>query len=560
MKRIRILPIVLAASLFMASWSCSKFDPFLDLKDLDTEMEFKPSIIAPLAYGSFNLQDLLEAIDTTGFVSLTEDNLLYIYYRDTAYSVESSDIVPLLDTTASEFYVEANIAGVLWDALPPGSEMTFPKTDILDFDIEPGDQIDSVLLKSGGLRIVANSEFHHSGRLRISSPDIFKPNGDTLNREIIISDASGNFTSDTTYLMDGFKLEFSEEAGTAVIRINYLLTLKKEPGGVINPGERATIETSFEGMEFSHVYGFVSDREVLNVNQSLALDFFDIAASLKDITFKAPEFNLHVGNSFGIPLAIDLSNIVARSTGGDPPLPLIFEPDPSLSIFKVGAPTVEQLGQTIDSVHYINADNSNLEDILASSPNRLDFAITANTGTTPGIQNFLLDTSKMDIVMEIVLPMWLQTGGYALEDTIEMDIGSIVGDLNYVDSATITMNYINQLPLEVRLQGYFLNAEGIKLDSLFGEGTKTIEASEVDGDGELIASDLPKKFEVEMTGEQMSNLSGAVSLWFKADASTSEMGSKFVKFFSYYELSYNLFIDAYLRVNTDELLESDSTE
>lgn len=561
MKRIQILPIALAAAIIVASWSCSRFEAF-NLEDLDTEMEFRPFIIAPLAYGSFNLQDVLEAIDTTGFVSLTEDSLLYIYYTDTAYSVKASEIVDLPDKVSTETYIEADIvSSALWGALPPGSELPFPRTDILDFEIEPGDQIDSVILKSGGLSITAASEFKHSGTLKISSPNIFKPNGDTVVHEFVISDASGNYSSDTVFSMAGYKLEISEDAGNAFIRVNYTLTLKKESGGVISPGETASLSVSFESMEFSHVYGFVSNREVLDVDQTLALDFFDIAASLKDITLKAPEFNLYVDNSYGIPMEIDLSSIQARSTSEGTTLPLIFDHD-SLKVFQVKAPTVEQIGETVNSMHPINGGNSNLEDILSASPNRLDFDITANTGTIPGsgIQNFLLDTSQMDVIFEVVLPMWLQTGGYALQDTIDMDIGEVVGNLNFVDSATITLNYINELPLEVRLQGYFLNSSGTVLDSLFAEGSKTIESSSVDDDGVLIPDPLglnEKKFEIEMTGEQMSNLSDCVFLWFKADASTAEMGTKFVKFYSYYELSYSLFIDAYFRLNTEELIGSE---
>jgi hypothetical protein len=290
------------------------------------------------------------------------------------------------------------------------------------------------------------------------------------------------------------------------------------------------------------------------VNQTLSLGFFDIASALKDITLKAPEFNLHVDNSYGIPMEIDLSNITARSTSEGTTLPLIFDHD-SLKTFNVDAPSIEQLGQTVNSIHYINGDNSNLEEILASSPNKLDFDIVANTGTTPGVQNFLLDTSKMDIIIEVVLPMWLQTGGYTMQDTIDMDIGSIVGDLNFVDSARITMKYVNELPLEVRLQGYFLNSAEVVLDSLFSEGTVALlEAAQVDENGEIVEELLPEEtFVIEMTGEQMANLADATLLWFKADASTTDNGTKFVKFYSHYELNYKLFIEAYFSINTTEM-------
>lgn len=543
--------------MILASWSCSRFEAF-KLDNLDTEMEFKPFIIAPLAYGSFDLQDVLEALDTAGLVQPGKvDTVLSIYYTDTVYSVLASEIVDLSNMGDISTYIEGDIISVGWGAVPVGEELTIPKIDILDFEIEPGDQIDSVLLKSGSLNIVASSEFRHPGTLHISSPNIFKPypDGDTLDIELEISDASGSLNPDTVIDLAGYKLEISEDMGMAFLRVNYLLTLEKENNDPILSTDSAEINISFEDMEFSHVYGFVSDREILDVNETLSLDFFDIAANLKNIKFKAPEFNLHADNSYGIPMKIDLSSIQARSTGGGLPIPLEFDPD-SLKTFTIKAHTIDSMGYFKKSIHNINGGNSNLEDILESSPNKLDFDFIANTGTTPGVQNFLLDTSRMDIVIEVVLPMWLQTGGFELQKTIDMDIGSIVGDLSFVDSATITLNYINELPLEVRVQGYFLDSAGTELDSLFSEGPNTIDASPVDENGVLDtdpAKLFDKTFEVGMTGEQMSKLSDAVSLYFEADASTSEMGTKFVKFYSHYKLSYSLFIDAHFRINTNEL-------
>ncbi len=553
MKRTRILPILLVAAMIFASWSCSRFEAF-KLDNLDTEMEFKPSVAAPLAYGSFNLQDVLEAVDSTGLVSQTEDSLLYIYYTDTAYSVKASEIVDLPDKVTSQDYIEADITIPDWNALPDGDSLIFTKTKILDFEIEADDQIDSVRLSGGSLTMDVTSGFRHSGSLTISSSHIYDDNGDSLNLKFTISEPDGMYDSLSTYPMEGYTLYVQEDAGTAFLRINYNLTLIKEAGNGVTLGDRADIETSFDDMEFSHIYGFVSDREVLNVNQTLSLGFFDIASALKDITLKAPEFNLHVDNSYGIPMEIDLSNITARSTSEGTTLPLIFDHD-SLKTFNVDAPSIEQLGQTVNSIHYINGDNSNLEEILASSPNKLDFDIIANTGTTPGVQNFILDTSKMDIIIEVVLPMWLQTGGYTMQDTIDMDIGSIVGDLNFVDSAWITMKYVNELPLEVRLQGYFLNSAEVVLDSLFSEGTVALlEAAQVDENGEIVEELLTEEtFVIEMTGEQMANLSDATLLWFKADASTTDNGTKFVKFYSHYELSYKLFIEAYFSINTTEM-------
>lgn len=557
MKGIRFLQLVAIAALILVSLSCSRFDDF-KLDNLDTEVEFEPSIVLPLAYGSFNLQDLLEAFDSTGIVSQTGDSLLFIYYLDTAYSVTAEEIVDIPNKASTETYIESDVNTPAWALLPDGDEMTFSKIEIMDFEIQEGDQIDIVLLKDGQMNIVVNSSFMHSGTLLMTSPNIFDPNGDSLMLEFVISEADGTFHSDSDYPLEGYSLEIDEDAGMAFIRVNYLLTLKKEPGNGISIDDEAGIEINFDGMEFSHVYGFVSEREVLNVNQTLNLDFFDIASLLQDITLKEPEFNLHVYNSYGIPMLITLEEITGRSTSSGTELELEFVHD-SMKKFKVGAPNIDDLGQTDTSFYSINTSNSNLSELLQISPNKMDFHIIANTGLTPlsGDQNFVLDTSTMDIVAEVVLPMWLQTGGYALQDSIDFNLDSIIGEdfANMLEYLKLSFVMKNELPLEVRLQGYFLDSTETVIDSLFLNGDlPLLEAAQVDDNGEIIYDLISEiLLEIEFTEEKLSVLPDARYLWFKADASTTDHGTKFVKFYSFYELHYQLSIDAEFRINSDEL-------
>lgn len=562
MKHIHRFTFAAVVLTLMISWSCSRFEDFTRLGDLSTEMEFNPSVVTPIAYGSFTLQDVLEAIDSTGYVEQYiddedyQDSLLYIYYTDTAYSFSADEVVVLPDKITTETYIESDVNIPDWVTLGDGLPFTFTKRERLDFEIQDGDQIDVVLLSGGDLSIVVYSEFRHSGDLTITSSQIYDPNGDSLDITFPISELDGSFSDTIYYDMNEYTFELFEENDTAFMDLNFSLTLVKEAGVGVDMSEEASIIMSFEDMEFSHIYGFVAEREVLNVDQTISIDFYDAVATLADVYFKSPEFNLYVDNSYGIPMTIDLSQISARSTVSGASTTLVFD-DPNDEVFKINAPTVDELGQTVTTLHPINAGNSNIEDILVSSPDKIDFAIIASTGSPPedGPQNFLLDTSKMDIIAELVLPMWLQTGGYAMQDTIALDFGSLLGDLSMIERIELTIDMNNELPLEVRFQGYFMDTlSGIVYDSLFDEGILPIlESAPVDSDGELLSSLNEYTLPVIITEQKIANLQNVNGLWFKADASTTDNGLTFVKFYSHYELEYKVSIAAEFLINTSEL-------
>jgi len=544
MKRNNIFSIVLITVMIIASWSCSRFEDF-KLDKLSSQMEFEPKIVAPLAYGSFNLQDVLEALDSTGLVEQTVDSLLFIYYKDTAYSVLAAEIIDLPDKINAETYIESDITIPGWLTLLDSDTLPFTKTDRMDFAIEADDKIDSVMLSGGNLNIIVSSEFKHSGELTITSSNIFDPQGDTLEMTFPISELDGSFYSDTDYPMAGYKFEVQEEAGMAYLELHYTLSLIKQAGEGVTLGETASIQMSFENMEFSHIYGFVAQREVLNVSQTIDIQFYEAVASLAKVYFKDPQFNIYVHNSYGIPLEIDLSQIAARSTVNGTTTPLEFDV-PADSKFNVIAPTVGQLGQTITTPKYINAETSNIDEILVSSPDKIDFSIIANTGSLPGdgVQNFVLDTSKMIIETELVLPMWLQTEGYEIEDTLDLDLSGILGDLDFVQNAKLTLHTTNEWPLELNVQVFFLDTFGVVLDTMFGI-KPLLEAAPVDSNGELVRDLLVEVTnEVDLTGEELAILADTKFMWIKADASTTDDGTTFVKFYSHYLLHYDLSIDA----------------
>lgn len=545
MKQYRLKYFITGMLIFLFISSCEEYMKQFDM-ELDTEVELHPSLAAPLVYGSFSLIDLLMSIDTTGLVELTEDSLMYLYYTDTAYSIEGSELIPLPNQITHETYLDSEIDIPAWGDLAIGEALPFYKQEYMDFQIMPGDQIDSLILREGFLSVHVTSEFRHEGILTISSPKIKDINGDTLIKQIPISQLDGNFVFDDSLSLIGYKIEVQEEAGVGVIPINFTLLLTKSANGV-SAGEKCSISVVLKEMEFTHIYGFVAEREVINVTQSMEISFYEAVASYATVTFKDPQFNLYVHNSYGVPFTLNMTDSKVRGAEDKVYHDLDFEP--GLMPYSVDAVSIDAMGETHTMMPplEVNSETSNIVEIIEFAPDLIEFSIVANTeNTSGGEQNFLLDTSKVVVTSELILPMWLKTNRYSRADTLDLDLEGILGDLDFVDTASVKLQTTNEMPFELFVQAYFLDASYQILDSLFIDDKPLLEAAPIDGKA------LNNELVITYTGEDLAALNGTKYMKLKIiNASTT--GADFVKFYSYYQLEYNVSIDANFILNTSDL-------
>lgn len=555
MRSKSIILTTTAIVLILMTGACDGYMDQFGLDRLSDEVEVNPSLAAPIAYGNFSIQDILETLnDSSGLVGQTEDSLIYIYYTDTAYSLNAEELITIPNHIVSETYFESDVNITTWNLLPVGLEQTFRKKELLEFSIEPGDRVDSIMVKAGSLDLEAYSQFRHSGELRVTSSNIIDPAGDSLDISFTISNTDGTFSNTTAYDLAGYKITMDEISGSAVAVLNFNLTLVKSPEPV-SPGEEAGLRCEFSALEYDVVYGFIAERSITSLRESLEIGFFDQMDEVPDIYFADPQFNIAVHNSFGVPLSLRIDTLRARSFKDGLYTYLTFRND-TMNPFQIYAPTVDQMGTEVTTERHFNVETSNIDELIASVPDLIDFSFNASTGNPPGStsQNFLLDDSKMVVETEMMLPMWLKTSGYTLIDTLEMAFDSLLMNLSFLEEALFRLTTTNEWPLEISVQIYFLDAADAKKDSLFSEQTILLNAAPVNDEGELDRSALQEHVvDVELTAERLDELEGARKMMLKARAVTSENGADTVKFYSSYLLHYKLAIDADFSINSREL-------
>jgi hypothetical protein len=523
---------------------------YFDLGKLSDEVELQGDLLAPLVYGSMDMSDLASLLDSAEYIDEFEDGLLYLAYVDTLLAVMADTAVDIPDELVSEVYIDSDIADDPdWVGAPIGSTVAFYKSDLVSFELDGDDRLDSVLVKGGSIEIDVSSSFMHAGILTISSSEILDLNRDTFSTGFVISEPDGTYDSTIVIPSDGYLLITKDSGDSAVVEVHYKLELINS-GNPIDPGDECQIETSFNDLGFYRVFGYIDSRNLVEEQGEIDIPIYSDNPDLASLIFADPRLQVYTANSVGVPFEITLENLVATAGDGTE---ITFEIDEELNPFAIAAPGMDQLGTTEYDTLSINNETSNIDDLLAIAPVALSYEVSGRTDpNTEGNDHFILDTSRFSVAVEFLLPLDLRSSGFALEDTLEFEIGEEGVDTSLVKYARITLSTFNELPIELKTQVYMLNQYHMVLDSVFAGEVPVLAASQVDADGRLM---LPSEetSSALFPAEKLALLEEVRFLLVRASLLTSELGGQFVKFYADYTLDYEISMDANVRINTREL-------
>lgn len=120
--------------------------------------------------------------------------------------------------------------------------------------------------------------------------------------------------------------------------------------------------------------------------------------------------------------------------------------------------------------HFIfHSGNSNIEAMLESIPNKIEFSADAELnpyGNISGYNDFYYSNYPSFINLELITPFKYQLSDILLIDTIENPFENL-SFIDPVKTGLIKLNAENKFPLEILLQFYTLNETGFITDSVF---------------------------------------------------------------------------------------------
>jgi hypothetical protein len=527
--------------------SCHK--EYFQLDKLSDEMEIRPHLVAPLIQGSVSMGDIVELFDSASYLGEFADGLIYLAYSDTFLNFRADELDLLLDNYYSESYLDPDIGtDPVFLSSGIGDTVHFLKSTFYSLKTEGESRLDSIIFKGGDMQIEVASTFMHRGLITISSEYIRDPDGNNYKNTAEITSAGGDFTGTIDHSLEGYALETLRQGDSSVFRVDYDLALVNS-GNPVSPGELCQINSSMTDLGFYGLFGYVDPAEVVSDSGEQEISFYADFPALSHLKLADPRIDVRTYSSLGIPFELTLDHVIATAEDLSTLSLEFYEGHP----FKIPAPSLSQVGETVLGEFQINNQTSNFHELMNLAPSSLSYRIAR--GPDPDIMDpnhFLLDTSHFMLEAEFLVPMDLRYTAYAMQDTLEFELGEEGIDTTMVKEVQLNIRTVNELPVELDLQLLLLNESYQAIDSVFEQDGVFLPASEVDGDGVLVSASEQSN-QANFPAEKLGKLEQVRFLVVVARLVTSGQGEDYVKFYSDYSLDFDISLHASLRINTQEL-------
>ncbi|HOY73221.1 MAG TPA: hypothetical protein PLX53_08810, partial [Tenuifilaceae bacterium] len=373
-KWCRIGSMVLLTALLTGCYDFSNFENF--------KVEpVNPSIVAPVVNSTITFKELAETEDANTIVIVKPgDTRFYLSFRDTMEIANASGEFSIPPFAYSKTYQPD--AGEIPPVAPPaGESITFsPKTFTQTWQPDADSELKLIKLSQGSMNITVTNNFGNIISGSITLNFLLTPQNQPYTINIPnINPASSQAISLTNLAGYSFNLFDGTSYNTLTFTATITLT---SMGNSINPGDNINIDISANNLDFTEIYGKVNKTINLS-DQSFPLDIFR-STYIADQHLAEPSLMLKFANSYGIPLSLNVNQLVASNdqTGSMNVVNETVPPDGSLligapnSLNYVGSPSQEF---AMDSLK-LDYQNSNIEDVFDFAPNNF----TLKSGITLG--------------------------------------------------------------------------------------------------------------------------------------------------------------------------------
>ncbi|HKK78947.1 MAG TPA: hypothetical protein VJ933_04930 [Phaeodactylibacter sp.] len=449
------LSLFSAALLLLSLWSCQKLEDF----EAVDGVKYDASYALPIANTRLSIKDVLENTGELSTLRIDENGLITFEYRGDVISQNSDTLFAAIN-----------------ESLEGSAIPLFSKRFALPLETNEGTSFDRLVFEQGKLSWGFQNPHPEPVEVTLTLPDVYSPNGEVLRLTGSAPAYSG--TGDepiyTTILnpkdLSGYAVV--TPPGVDSIFVEYELIRQG-----VGPDTVSFGALTLNDLSFSYMEGFFGTEVQASGVDTIIIDFFDDWVK-GDIYFADPTVTFKVRNSFGIPTRSRVNLFNVFTVRGDI-LPLESQLVETGIDFAFPGPG--EVGQTIVADYVFDKSNSNIDSILGAGPLAIEYdvdAVTHPDGDTD-LRGFLTDSSFYEVFIEVDLPLYGNAIDFVARDTLSVGLG----DLKEVNRAEFKLVAYNDLPLDVVVQGYFLDGEGMVLDSLFDTSRLVIAGAPADTEG-----------------------------------------------------------------------------
>lgn len=463
--------------------SCDKDFDKLKVQSSDAEFAF------PLFYGDLNLTDIIKNSGDSLSLQVGQDGSMSFKY--------SGDIV---SRTSKEIYSQI-------PAIPALVTDTFYGVPV---KLNNNISLRKATLTDGTLFFTYKSYHTQDVTVKITIPELIK-NGKSWTTTRFVHYTGTSPVTDIILPspVAGYKLDLPNDT----LHIRY--------EAIKADGKRDTLSNFAmlaNTLKFSYVEGYFGN-EVFPIDRDTI--YLNIYKNLLggELYFEDPRVSVNLYNSFGFPVRSKVDIVRFQGSKGenyDLQSPYVTNG------FDFLYPKLTDAGKTVVTSFAFNKDNSNIVEILNSSPILLDYKIDAiaNPDSDPNIIGFMTDSSFFLVNVSVDLPIKGRAKNFKLESDFNSDFGKLEG----FQEAEFKLITENKMPLDATIQLYFKDANGTVLDSAFTGEKPLIKSAPINAIGDATGVTKTITF-IPIDAQKMNHIRNTKSIVVKAYVSTSLQGS-----------------------------------
>lgn len=462
------------------------------------ETRYNAAYAVPLIDSEITLNDLIGDVSEEVSLTVDPDGLLRFRYSGAVPVIGSEVIFNRLESIAQGVVV---LISQSRQAAPFGSEGQ-------DVDI------DELRIKGGDLNYSLPNRYDHPVTITLSIPDA-RVNGESFSVTAELPAYSGTGipptfqNRDTPVDLDGYILTLPDDS------LYFEYDIVDENGVELTPSAQTFV--SFSNMRFSFMEGYLGQELYAGGRDTVEVDFFDNYLE-GDIFFENPTITMTLTNTFGVPAQalVSVLNVVDVAGNIIPITGTAVEEG-----FSFNFPTTP--GDTAITTFVFDNSNSNISEVLSARPVALDYEIDAliNPDADRSIIGFLTDSSGYSATVDVELPLYGTASNFVVRDTFPIDLMDRFEEVVGVDFRLTTRNGI---PLNVRVEGTFLDENDNALADFADGRLQLLEAAPIDLDGNVTSEGEPLINEVTFEEERLDAIRSANRLVLTLNFSTSRLG------------------------------------
>jgi len=523
-RRISIFSLLTAVLL---NSSCLKDD--LDFNKLKNP-DWQPGLAIPLANSSMSISDLMKNESDSGNLVVDSANFCTLYYTGRAIDLKASDLVTI-PGQHSNFSVLLN--DTIADIINQTGNVSFSYFSMLDYGTNGGAELDSVFYKSGNAVLTVNSRIPANTILTITIPGATQ-NGIPFSQTAILNYAGTiPITEEIKFDLSQYKIDLTDNGTTHnKLRVDFSVDITKTVKDV-QPDDKVNLIFAIYSTDFRKLFGYFGQQSFISPDDTLLISIFSSDHGSGSFTIAEPLINIDFHNSIGVPVQASVVSITGVNSSFTAFTPATGFPNP-LPVF---SPTISQIGQTVTGSFSMSTSNSNVHTVIENQPKYVISKIQSatNPGGNTGI-NFITDSSRFAVDVEVILPLYGTAKDFLLRDTVAFNYSN----LNNVQELIIRTHLINGFPFDADWQIYFADANNQVIDSLVTQNKIIMPSGNVDPSTGRVTSASASTVDNTLSRDRIIRIMNAENLFIKAGISSANQGTQNVKIYSDYRFKVHI--------------------